>query len=262
MIQRSRALGGGLAVMALVLTAILYNALPVRGSDHQDSPTMVAHPAADITDVFVYPAGDNPANVVLQMDIDPLLTPAVSPTQALDPAVLYQFKISHGTTAGPEDMVIQLQPDTAGTSQNVNVYGPFTPATPGTVSTLGTKTGSVPFNATSAPALSNGLKVFVGPRADPFFFDLFAFFKFLPDRNYKTPGSTAPAGTPLSFNFPASKATGSFANCLVGTPVDALSSNNFNVLAVVIEAPKSLIAPSTGSSIIHVWATTSTVSGS
>lgn len=260
--QRSGALGGVLAILALVVTAIAYTAFPVHGSDHQDSPTVVARPAADITDVFLYPATD-PTRVVLQMNVDPLLTPAQTPTAALDPAVLYQFKISHGATPGPEDMVIQLLPTAAGTSQSVNVYGPFAPPNAGTVSTLGSQlSGTVPFNNAQGTTLSNGMKVFVGPRADPFFFDLFAFFAFLPDRNYKTPGQSAPAGTPLSFNFTPAQATGQFANCKIGTPTDALSANNFNVLSIVIEAPRALIAPSSGSPIVNLWATTSTQTGS
>jgi hypothetical protein len=256
MTSRSGALGGGLAVAALVLTAVLYNAFPVRGSDHQDSPTTVARPAADITDVFVYPAGDNPNNVVLQMDVDPLLTPANAGQAALDPAVLYEFKIAHGANAGPEDMTIQLQASAAGTAQTVNVYGPFAP-TPGTTSIVGASSGSVAFNSTTAAPLSNGMRVFVGPRADPFFFDLFQFFSFLPDRNYQTAGSAPKA--PFSFKFPAP--AGQFASCVKGTPNDALSSNSFNVLSIVIEAPKTLIAPASGSQTIHVWATTSTTTG-
>jgi hypothetical protein len=255
MTSRSGALGSGLAALALVLTAVLYNVLPVRGSDHQDSPTVVARPAADITDVFVYPAGDNPSNVVLQMDVSPLLTPANASQAALDPAVLYQFKIAHGTSAGQEDMAIQVQAIGAGPTQTVAVYGPFAPV-PGTVSTAGPLSGTVAFNSTSAAALANGMRVFVGPRADPFFFDLFQFFSFLPDRNYQTAGASPKA--PFSFKFPAP--AGAFASCVQGTPNDALSSNSFNVLSIVIEAPRSLIAPAPGSQVIHLWATTSTVS--
>lgn len=260
---RSGALGGLAAIVALVLTAIVYNLLPVRGSDHQDSPTTVARPGADITDVFVYPAA-SPTNVVLQMDVDPLLAPGgPTSTAALDPQVLYQFKIAHGAP-GVEDMVIQLLPTGAGTSQSIAVYGPFKPSTTGTTATIATSSliGTVPFNATGGTTLSNGMKVFVGPRSDPFFFDLFAFFKFLPDRDYKTPGTSAPPGTPFSFNFTAAEATGQFASCLIGTPTDALSSNHFNVLSIVIEAPRALIAPSSGSPKINVWATTSTTTGS
>ncbi len=262
---RSGALGGLAAIVALVLTAIVYNLLPVRGSDHQDSPTVLARPAADITDMFLYPSPSNPQNVVLQMDVDPLLAPGgPTTTAALDPQVLYQFKIAHGTAAGAEDMVIQLMASGAGTTQTINVYGPFKPPSTGVLNTVGTLTGTIPFNGPAGRTLSNGLKVFVGPRSDPFFFDLFAFFKFLPDRDAKTPGTTAPAGTPLSFNFTPAQIAASpiYANCLAGTPTDALSSNNFNVLSIVVEAPRSLIAPSTGSSVVHLWGTTSTTTGS
>jgi len=262
---RSGALGGLAAIVALILTGIVYNLLPARGSDHQDSPTTVARPGADITDVYVYPAA-SAANVVLQMDVDPLLAPGgPTTTAALDPQVLYQFKIAHGAP-GVEDTVIQLLPTGAGTGQSIAVYGPFKPTVTGTTATINTASlvGTVPFNTTAGTTLPNGLKVFVGPRADPFFFDLFAFFKFLPDRDYKTAGTSAPSGTPFSFNFTPAQiaANPAFASCLVGTPTDALSSNHFNVLSIVVEAPRSLIAPSSGSSKINVWATTSTTTGS
>jgi hypothetical protein len=260
---RSGALGGLAAIVALVLTAVVYNLLPVRGSDHQDSPTTVARPGADITDVFVYPAA-SASNVVLQMDVDPLLAPgSATNTAALDPQVLYQFKIAHGAP-GNEDEVIQLLPNGAGTTQTISIFGPQKPPEAGTVNTLGTLTGTVKFNQTTGTTLPNGMKVFIGPRSDPFFFDLFAFFKFLPDRDYKTAGTSAPTGTPFSFNFTPAEiaANPAFASCLVGTPSDALSSNNFNVLSIVIEAPRTLIAPSSGSSKIYVWATTSTTTGS
>jgi hypothetical protein len=261
---RPNAAGALAAVAALVLTAVVYDLLPARSSDHQDSPTVIARPAADITDVYVYPAA-SAANVVLQMDVDPLLAPgAPTTTASLDPQVLYQFKIAHGTAPGSEDMVIQLMARSAGAGQTISVFGPFTPGDVGTVNALGPYEGAVPFNVPAGTTLPNGMKVFVGPRADPFFFDLFAFFKFLPDRDYKTAGTTAAAGTPFSFNFTPAEiaANPQFASCLVGTPTDALSTNHFNVLSIVIEAPRSLIAPSTGSSIIHVWATTSTQTGS
>lgn len=257
--SRSGAFGGGLAVLALVLTGVLFNVQTARSSDHQDSPTTVAHPAADITDVFLYPAGDNNANVVLQMDLDPLLTPATAPQASLDPGVLYQFKIAHGTNAGPEDMVIQVQATGAGTGQTVNVYGPFNTSSPSTLATVNTAAlaGSVAFGSTAGTPFTNGMKVFVGPRSDPFFFDLFQFFSFLPDRNYQTAGS--PPKAPFSFKFPTP--AGPTAGCVQGTPVDALSANSFNVLSIVIEAPRALIAPVSGSQMIHLWTTTSTQSG-
>jgi hypothetical protein len=69
---------------------------------------------------------------------------------------------------------------------------------------------------------ANGIKVFAGPRDDPFFFDLDQYKKVI-------------AGTATGFNNPG---TDTFA----GT----------NVMSVVIELPKSLL----GSGTVNAWATT------
>ncbi|MFN2450478.1 MAG: DUF4331 family protein [Candidatus Baltobacteraceae bacterium] len=257
---RSGALGG-IVALALAVSAIAYTALPVRSSDHQDSPLTVARPAADITDVYVFPAAD-PSKVVLEMNVDTSLTPGAN-LAALDPAVLYQFKIAHGK-AGAEDMVIQLLPQGTGASQTINVYGPFTPANTGTVSSDGPFMGNVPFNQPAGTVLANGLKVFVGPRADPFFFDLAQFIKIIPDRDYKQqPSPPPPLVQATGFRgFSAAFNAANGTSCDTSPAVDALSANKANVVAIVIEAPRSLIAPSTGSQIINLWATTSTQSGS
>ncbi|GAC1418180.1 MAG: hypothetical protein NVSMB5_09400 [Candidatus Velthaea sp.] len=260
--QRSGALGGLLAVGALVVSAIAYNTLPVRGSDHQDSPTTFARPAADITDVFIYPASD-PTRVVLQMDVDTNLTPSATLAQ-LDPSVLYQFKIAHGAKGGVEDTVIQVLPQGSGAGQTLNVYGPFTPSSTGTVSANGALTGSVPFNAPSGTLLSNGMNVFVGPRSDPFFFDLAQFFKIIPDRNIgNQPNPPPPLVQATGFRgFTAAFNAANKTSCDTSPSNDFISTNKGNVVAIVIEAPRSLIAPASGSQVVHLWATTSTRSGS
>jgi hypothetical protein len=256
-------LGSLLAVAALVITAVVYSVLPIRASDHQDSPAVApgGRTGADISDVFVYPA-TSATNVVLQMDVDPVETPAVAATRTLDPAVLYSFKIAHGTSPTGEDMIIQLQASGTGTAQTVNVYGPFTPTTtPSTTSTLGPLSGTVPFNVRAGTTLPNGMKIFVGPAADPFFFDLAQFFAFAPDRNFANPAHPAPLVPPLTFNFGAA-AVGQFAACSTRQPSDFLATNHLDLQAIVIEAPRSLIAPAAGSQLIHVWATASTTTGS
>jgi hypothetical protein len=108
MTNATRFAGGVAAIAALACAMFLYTAHPVRGSDHQDSPATVANPAEDITDVFVYQAPDNSSNVVLQMDVWPLITHGQLPTTALDPNVMYQFKIDN-TGDGVEKLVLQLQ---------------------------------------------------------------------------------------------------------------------------------------------------------
>ena len=43
------------AVFLLAFSISLYTVRAARGSDHQDSPTVVANPLADITDVYRLP---------------------------------------------------------------------------------------------------------------------------------------------------------------------------------------------------------------
>lgn len=256
-----RPLGAFLAVAALVATALLYDVTVVRGSDHQDSPTMIARPGADITDVFIYPDPNDATKAVLQMDVWPLLTPGTATTSvALDPDVLYQFKISHGAQAGPEDMVIQFQANRSGPEQTVAVYGPAAPSQQGTTSTIVGSPQTVPFNKPTT--LANGVRVFIGPRADPFAFDLSQFFKIIPDRNFRLqpnpPPPSANSFRGFSESFNASHGT----SCDTSPASDFLTAGHFNIIAIVFEAPKSLLAPSSGSQLIHVWTTTSTQSGS
>jgi hypothetical protein len=150
------------------------------------------------------------------------------------------------------------------------VYGPAKPALTGTNSAFIAQTGTVPFNqsAASVTPLSNGVKVFVGPTKDPFFFDLLQFFNIIPDRYYGC------HGFPNAFNVPCGGATASSFNgftsafntthstsCIIATPSsDALSAHQFNVIAIVVEMPKSLLLNPTHP-VIGVWATTSTISG-
>jgi hypothetical protein len=256
-----RALRALLGIAALVATAVLYDVAVVRGSDHQDSPTMIARPGADITDVFIYPDPNDATKVVLQMDVWPLLTPGTATTSvALDPDVLYQFKISHGQQAGPEDMVIQFRANASGPTQTVAVYGPAAPSQQGTVSTLVGSPQSVLFNKPTA--LANDVRVFIGPRADPFAFDLSQFFKIIPDRNFALQPNPPPPSASSFRGFSAAFNAAHGTSCDQDPASDFLSAGHFNVIALVFEAPKSLIAPSSGSQMIHVWTTTSTQSGS
>jgi len=91
----------GITLAVLAGAMFLYTAHPVRGSDHQDSPTMIGRPGADITDVFVFPpptgGTEQDNNVVLVMDVYPLIPMGQSGNVAFDPAVMYQFKIALGS---------------------------------------------------------------------------------------------------------------------------------------------------------------------
>jgi len=258
------------AVLALACALVVYRAYPGLGSDHQDSPTVTGNPLADITDVFAFPAADNPNNVVLAMNVDPLIPAGMFSGQALDPNVLYQFKIANNVAAADfaEHLVIQFRAGTSGTNQTITMYGPAAPNETGTTNTLVAQTGTFSFN-TPSTIDSGQVQVFAGPRRDPFFFDLAQFFKIVPDRNYQNQPSPPPA-TATSFNFATASqpiilngtsfGTAASNGCTIATPTDFLA--NFDVLSIVVELPKTMLAPAGGQAgKIGVWATTSTPDG-
>lgn len=264
-----RSIGVIASVFALTFAMSLYAFKAARGSDHQDSPTVVANPLADITDVFAFPDPKKPANVVLVMDVDPLIPSGMTAGHALDPNVLYQFKIATRLARKDykEDMVLQLRADKSGTSQAVTLYGPATPNEIGTRNTLVKATGTFAFGKVAT--LPGGIRAFVGPRRDPFFFDLAQFFKIVPDRNYMN-HPHPPAPTASSFNFPSSAmevkdilgksyGTAGKLKCNIAKPNDILY--DYNALSIVVEVPKTMLEPGGKLGEIGLWATTATPDG-
>jgi hypothetical protein len=309
-----RILGTVTAVVALIAAVILYTVHPVKSSDHQDTYNLAtrSNTSADITDVYVFPAPDNPNNVVFAMNVSPLILPGQGTSKFFDPTLLWQFKISH-QTSGIEDQVIQITASGAGAGQKLNLYGPAaaTSSQVGTSNTVigGAPTGSIAYN--NSGSFQNGtVQFFAGPRSDPFFFDLFALFTFLGDRNYGThtsqsdpgpesasnpeglsngdvasnlsglappydqtgnsPGPNPPAqasfngftaGTMSTSSGGNGGALGAYA-CSTNPASDTLNAGPFNVLSLVVEVPISLLTTGFSSSKIHVWATTSSTTGS
>ena len=216
-----------LLLSVLVASAIITGGI-IYAADHIDTPTTTADPAADITDLYAFRAQD-PNNLVFVANTHGLLTPAGTGTVKFDENTLIEFNIDNNGDA-IEDLVIQCKYDVA--SNTMTVYGPVAPSEKGTRSKLeGTATASVavtPYG--SAPIIStstSGIKLFAGPRDDPFFFDLNQFKKIL-------------AGTATGFLPPPPG---------VGTASDAFAGTN--VMSVVVEVPKSLISSPGGS--INVW---------
>jgi hypothetical protein len=190
-------------------------------ADHIDAPAVTNQPS-DITDLYAFRAAET-NNLVLVANTQGLLSPTASASAKFDANTLIEFNIDNNND-NQEDLVIQAIYDPG--SKKMNFYGPVAPSIKGTRSKLeGGVRASVdvtPYGA-SAPIVGSGtggIKVFAGPRDDPFFFDLNQFRAIL-------------AGTATSFNAMGSDA-------FAGT----------NVMSVVVEIPKSLLG---GSGTINVW---------
>jgi hypothetical protein len=226
------------AVASLAASGVLFSADRSLASDHQDSPLTVSRPGIDITDVYVYPSPTNPKNVVLAMDVSPLIPAGMGTTRFFDPGAMYQLKIAHGTSF-VESQVIQFKAEGVGPTQRITMYGPGAPSMTGTRSTfIASRMGSVTYN--TAASLGNGVKLYAGPREDPFYFDLTQFFRILPDRNFKNQPNPPPPG----------------ATCFRKPGHDFLAS--YNVLQLAVEMPRRLLAGPDGQlGRINVWATTS-----
>jgi Domain of unknown function (DUF4331) len=207
-------------ITGLIATAIITGGI-IYAADHIDTPAVTGQ-SSDITDVYVF-RGQDINNMVFVANTQGLLSPGATATAKFDPNTVLEFNIDNNND-NVEDLVIQAILKDG----KMKVYGPVVPSATGTRSKLeGAVTVEVdvtPYGAAPIIATQNGIKLFAGPRDDPFFFDLTQFRKVI-------------AGTATSFNSPG---TDTFA----GT----------NVLSVVVELPKSALNATAGK--INVWVET------
>ena len=207
-------------LLAAIIAATMITGGILYAADHIDTPAVTAQPG-DITDLYVFRAQD-PNNLVFVANTQGLLSPGSTGAARFDENTVIEFNIDNNAD-NVEDLVIQCKYDAA--SNSMQVYGPIAPSEKGTRSKLeGAVTASATVTAYGAgsPVIGTGggIKVFAGPRDDPFFFDLNRYKGIL-------------AGTYSGF---ANPGTDTFA----GT----------NVLSIVVEVPKTMIG---SASSINVW---------
>jgi hypothetical protein len=200
----------------------------IFAADHIDAPAVTGanstSTGADITDIYAFQSPADNSKMVFVMNVQGLMSPAVTSAANFPGNVLYEINIDN-TGDNVEDLVIQALVQNG----KLRVYGPVVPASAGTSSTVrtnGTVTeASVTSYGSSSPLVgnNNGIKIFAGPRDDPFFFDLARFKEII-------------GGTQTSFRSPG---------------VDTFAGTN--VLSIVIEVPKSLLGTA---STINVWGET------
>jgi hypothetical protein len=218
-------------------------------------PQMITIPAtlpgASITDVYLFPSPNVAANVVLAMNVHPLIPSGDGPSVVFDPNILFQFKVDN-TGDFVEDLVIQFRCVGTGSNQAIQVIGPLPPYRPGTASVTADVPDPVQGTLNNPFTLSTGIHVFAGAREDPFFFDVNQFYSMLPDRaNLLGPMFTNTNGVQVSTT-PANPDLLQFT-----TFRPAARAQDFfkglNVLSFVVELPRHML----GSQKIHLWATTS-----
>jgi len=216
----------------------------VSASDHQDTPLVELSPRFDVNDVYAFPAPGDPSRTVLALSTSSPLTPAQTPSAAFGTKdqELYQIKIDN-TGDAREDLVFQVTFTGKAGKQKVTLRGPVAPNNVGTANTLA---GGKQIKGYTNTVITDGeIKLFAGPRDDPFFIDLEAFFRILPDRRPETGPLSAITQGPLTFR----AASGA------DPAVDYL--RRINDLAIVIELPTSMIASAATNGRFGVWGTTS-----
>jgi Domain of unknown function (DUF4331) len=210
-------------IIVAAAIAIVIGGSILWAADHIDAPA-VTNQATDITDVYAFKGADAGSRVFV-VNTQGLLAPGATGAAKFDAGTLIEINIDNNND-NVEDLVIQAIYD----GSNMKFYGPVAPTATGSKSKLeGAVTATVAVTAYSASAPTvatgtNGIKVFAGPRDDPFFFDLNQFKKVI-------------AGAATSFNKPG-------ADSFAGT----------NVLSIVVEVPVALLKATGGK--VNIWAET------
>jgi hypothetical protein len=218
-----------------------------------DTPFNANTPGVDLTDTYVFPSPANPNNIVLVMDIHPLIPPGNGPSTVFDGLLARGAQFNIDTNgSGTASLVLQFlfgPPFSGDLSVHVGGVGP--PARTGVGTSLLPPDPVVgmlnqPFTT------STGIRVFAGARQDPAFFDFSQFWTIFPDRAFPVTGgepftnthgqqvSTTPANPdqPMDSGFrPAGQAE------------DFLKG--FNILSIVAELPRSKL----GTGVMGVWST-------
>ena len=199
-------------LLGTVIVAII--GLITVAADHIDAPAAQGT-SADITDFYAF-QGENTENLVFVANVQGLLSPNATSTTSFDENVLVEINID---TDGDniEDLVIQAIPRDG----IMYFFGPVAPSNTGKNSTISEMTsvkgevGITPYGSNAVIATNNvGMKMFAGPRDDPFFMDFARYGEII-------------AGDAPGFNNPG---------------VDTFAGSN--VLSIVVEVPKSMVGTS------------------
>lgn len=217
--------------MYLGLSALVVAGIVLIAADHIDAPSTTGQ-TADVTDFFAFEPTEGSDNTVFVVDLQTNVLPDLAYGE-FDENVLTEINIDTNNDL-VEDLVIQAIPRDG----RMYFFGPVAPAQTGLNSTVMTDLplGDVTISGAAAvtETTADGVKLFAGPRQDPFFFDFFQFNAVI--------GGMAPGGFK-----PAGEAEDTF--------------DGANTLSIVVELPNSMLGSTSGTNalgleVYKTWVTT------
>ena len=204
-------------------------ALFLYGADHIDAPAVGSlsngSSAEDITDYYAFESPSNSDNYVFVCNVRGLTAPSATSSATFKDDVMYEFNIDNDAD-NIEDVVIQ----TIVRGDKVITFGAVPTSDTGLESKIqvGNKleVDITPYGSLANVAEANGVKIFAGPRDDPFFMD---FFRFVDIVNG--------AGSALGLDVPPPANGEAYATSFANDGTDTFAGTN--VLSIVVEVPKS-----------------------
>jgi len=238
-------LGG---VLGLGIGALLV-AHSTQAADHLDSPSTIANPMADITDVFAWNTTD-----AMKVNLVMAISPGDPGTRMFGPSVQYVFHVS--STAGVTD--------TNRTETKVICTFASDTSVQCWVGDKDYVTGD-PSGAAGVTSADGKLKVWAGRRADPFFFNLNGFkdtvttvLQAAQSPTFTTDGAGCPTIDAATGAALRAKLTEGAQGANTHAPCSGSSANCFqdlNVLAIVVQVDKSLLNEGSNK-VLAVWGST------
>ena len=216
-------------------------------SHHISGPRAAAEPIADITDLYAFPSPEHPDRLVLVLNT----LPFAPPTAVFSDALIYRFRLRPLTAsdrddgapfvAGGEEFVIDC-------SFSAPAGGANSPGQEGTCATPAGETVSIRVNDEHGGQV-HGVRVFAGPRWDPFIMDAPAALKTIATGKlaFTDPGAIYLDGkNVLSLVVEVDRAVLPAIAQLVGVVAETLTRGSLNVRLERVgrpEVPNLMLAP-------------------
>ena len=253
--QFSRRIAAVAGLAAIAVAGVTAKGL--IGSDHVDTAEVEITPTLDLNDVYAFP-GSSDDRIVVVMDVASPINALGRSVNGFNPNALYQLYIDNNGDAQPDRVIQFLFDEMSDGTQRVNVLGPGAPVDLdpglGVVTRLLTAPTPIssnnPFNQEFTTA--NGMRVFAGPRSDPFYLDFEQFVEILPDRRPATFLNQVEENAYM----PTAFCGDSPPFVVTCEPTDFFQGAN--TLSIVIEMPESMLGAGTGNDAkVGLWSTIS-----